>query len=582
MNVFDVLSIVVALLGVTLIVYIFGFQQSLENRLVQLLMLKIVFAYYMLNYFVRFLYTFEPGNFFRQTRFEWILLLLLVIEALSSSIFNFPLGKNLVGALGLGENTHVYELLLLFFLLALLIFQIAKASTFLDKITIEPSSLFILSFAILILAGAGLLMLPEMTTDRMGTPFLSALFTSTSASCVTGLIVVDTATYFSLKGKIIIIFLMQLGGLSIISFATFFASFFTKGLGVKHTTLMADYYSSDSILTAKSLLRQIVVLSFIIEGAGVIILFIQFGNYVEFKSFWSQLFCAVFHSVSAFNNAGFSTFTNNLYEECIRQSYDLHLTIATLIFFGSLGFSTIQDVFSYSSIKERSKLKWKKIKLASAISLYSSFWLIGLGALGFWFFENHHTLEGLSNVGKVVSSIFQAVTPRTAGFNSVDYNLLSNTTIILTIFLMFIGASSGSTGGGIKTSTFTLLFVSAWATIRGKKNIELMHYSIAWDLLNKAFTILLFSGTFCLASWLALVYFEPHIDPIKLIFEEVSAFCTVGLSTGITAGLSTVSKTVLIVSMFVGRVGTLTLAFALSARTDSTRYKYPTAHFMVG
>ncbi|MBK8845074.1 MAG: ATPase [Bacteroidetes bacterium] len=577
---FSGLSIAVAILSFALIVYIVGFPPSHETNYIQMILLKSIFGFYMLNFFVRFLYTFEPRKFFKQTRLEWILLLLILIEALSTLLFNFPIGENILSAILGHHSIRLYLFLLLTFLLTLFIINFAKASTFFEFLTLHPSTLFILSFILLISIGTGALMLPAM---HYGPPsFIISLFTSTSACCVTGLTVVDTATYFTLKGKIAIMILIQLGGLSIISFATFFASLFNKGLGLKHTSLMADYYSTDSILSAKSLLRQIIITSLLIESVASVLLFIEFGYYADFPSFKSQLFTAVFHSVSAFNNAGFSTYSGNLYEPVIRHAVALHLTIGAVIFFGSLGFSTIQELFNPSYIRERRKSKWRKISISSKIALYSSLWLIAIGSAIFFFYERDNALAEFTFAEKIGESIFMGITPRTAGFNSMDYGVVKIPTLIVTIFLMFVGASSGSTGGGIKTSTFTLLFVSAWASVRGQKNIELFKHSIAWELLNKAFSILLFSATFCLACWLALCTIDPGIDPMKLLFEEVSAFGTVGLSTGITASLSQASKYIIIVSMFVGRVGTITLALALSSQVTSTRYKYPGAHFMVG
>lgn len=228
------------------------------------------------------------------------------------------------------------------------------------------------------------------------------------------------------------------------------------------------------------------------------------------------------------------------------------------------------------------RLPWKKYQLSTQISLYSSVLLILFGALGFYLLEKDNVLLGLKSFESAITSIFQSVTCRTAGYNSVDIGLLSVPTLILMIFLMFIGASSGSTGGGIKTSTFTLIMVSAIATLRGKRNLELFRHNIAWQLLNKAFSIFIFSGSFIFIATFLLAIFEPGTDILKLLFEEVSAFGTVGLSTGITANLSESSKYLIIFSMFVGRIGTLTLGFALSKKVLTVAYRYPDAHFMVG
>jgi Trk-type K+ transport system membrane component len=425
-------------------------------------------------------------------------------------------------------------------------------------------------------------MLPEMTTNHHGAEWMAALFTATSASCVTGLSVVDISTFFSLKGQLVIMVLIQLGGLNIISFATFFASLFSKGTGIKHHSMTQDFFSSGSLFDAKTLLRQIILLSILIEGIGAIVIFSLWDPAIQFTSLMQKIYYSVFHSIAAFNNAGFSLFTNSLYEPVLRQSYILHLTIGALIFFGSLGFSTIRDIFGIQSMRERMRLPWKKFQLSSQISLYSSLILIVFGAVLFYLIEKDSVLSGQKAFEAAITSVFQSVTCRTAGFNTVDMTVLAVPTLIVMIFLMFVGASSGSTGGGIKTSTFTLIFVSAIATLRGKRNLELFRHNIAWELLNKAFSIFIFSASFIFTATFSLSILEPEIDVLRLLFEEVSAFATVGLTTGITTDLTEPSKYIIILSMFVGRIGTLTLGFALSKKVVSVAYRYPDAHVMVG
>ncbi len=578
---FRIQSSLVAVMAIALLIYSIGFPQNDENRAVEIFFMKFLFGYYMLNYMVRFLYTFEPLKFLKSNWLELTIVLLLILEAIST-LLQFPIIRSLLDAFGFGQYLIVYHLLLQFLLLFLLIIDLAKASTFLDLIDLKAGTMFIISFLILILGGTLLLMLPEMTTDRQGASWMIGLFTSTSASCVTGLTVVDTGSFFTFKGQLVILVLIQLGGLNIISFATFFASFFAKGTGIKHHSMMQDFFSSGSLFDAKSLLRQIFLLTLLIETVGTIAIFSLWDPNLHFTSTGQKIYYSIFHCVAAFNNAGFSLFPNNLREPVVKHSYMLHMAVAGLIFFGSLGFSTIRDVFGIRAMRERMRLPWKKFQLSSQISLYSSLILIAFGAFLFYCIEEQKVLAGQNTFEMAITSIFQSVTCRTAGFNTVDTSVLQAPTLILMIFLMFVGGSSGSTAGGIKTSTFTLIMVSALATIRGKRNLELFRHNIAWELLNKAFSIFIFSSSFIFASTFFLSILEPEIDVLKLLFEEVSAFGTVGLSTGITAGLSETSKYILILSMFVGRIGTLTLGFALSKKVLTVAYKYPHAHFMIG
>ncbi len=580
--IFRIQSSLVAVLAIGLLIYSIGFPQNDESRKVEIFFMKFLFGFYILNYFVRFLYTFEPGRFLRSTWLELVLVILLIVEAFSTLLFETPLIRSILTGVGFGAYLSVYHILLQLVLLTLLVIDLAKVSTLLDLVDLEASTMFILSFIILIGGGSLLLMLPEMTTDHMGSDWMTALFTSTSASCVTGLIIVDTATYFTFKGHLVIMLLIQLGGLNIISFATFFASLYSKGVGIKHHSMMQDFFSSGSLFDAKALLRQIIFMTVLIEGIGTIIIFSLWDPAINFTSFGQKFFYSIFHTISAFNNAGFSLFTNGLYEPLIKNSYILHLAFAGLIFFGSLGFSTIRDIFGVGAMRERMRLPWKKYQLSTQISLYSSVILIVFGTVIFYFTEKDHILSHQVSFEAAISSVFQSITCRTAGFNTVDTGQLQVPTLILMIFLMFIGASSGSTGGGIKTSTFTLIIVSSIATLRGKRNLELFKHNISWDLLNKAFSIFMFSASFIFAATFILSVIEPGIDIIKLLFEEVSAFATVGLSTGITAELSETSKYLLIVTMFVGRIGTLTLGYALSRKVITKAYKYPNAHFMIG
>jgi Trk-type K+ transport system membrane component len=393
---------------------------------------------------------------------------------------------------------------------------------------------------------------------------------------------VDVATYFTFKGKVVILLLIQIGGLSIISFATFFATFLQKGIGIRSQSMLQDFFSTDSLFDTKGMLKQIILLSFLIESIGALMLLALWDPSIPFQNFGERLFYSVFHSVSAFNNAGFSLFTNGFINGYVKYSYMVHLVIAFLIFFGSLGFSSIRDIFGFNNMRERLRYPWKKFQISTRIALYVSLALVAFGTITFYFLEKNNTLAGQTTVEAVITSLFQSVTTRTAGYNTIDIGAVSKTVLVIMIFLMFIGASSGSTGGGIKTSTFALIFLSAWSTIRGKQQLEMFRHSISYDLLNKAFSIFLFAASLVLVGTTFLTLTDPGKDVLSLVFEEVSAFGTVGLSTGITADMSVAGKYILILTMFIGRTGPLTLAYSLSRKQASNNYKFPSAHFMVG
>jgi trk system potassium uptake protein TrkH len=580
--IFRIQSSLVATMAIGLLIYIVGFPQNDEIRAIEIYFMKFLFGFYILNYLVRFLYTFEPGKFLRSTWLELTLVSLLFLEALSTIIFNTPLVRSMLSVFGFGDYLDVYHYVLQAFLLFFLIIDIAKVSTLLDLINLKASVLFIISFIILIGMGMVMLMMPEMTSDGKGADWMTALFTSASASCVTGLIVVDTGTYFSYKGQFLIMMLFQLGGLNIISFATFFASMYSKGVSIKHHSMIQDFFSTGAGFDARAVLRQILTVTILIEGLGAAAIYMLWSPEVDFGSEKEKIFSSVFHSISAFNNAGFSLFPNGLFEAEIRHSYVLHIAFIMLIFMGSLSFSAIMDIFGFPAMKERMRMRWKKMQLSTQVALYSAI-LLGLaGGLVFYLLEKENTLGDRTVVEGLISSIFQAVAARTAGFNTIDISALPIPALLLTIFLMFVGGSSGSTAGGIKTSTFTIILLSVYSTIRGKRHLELYGRSISWELLNKAFSVFVFAATYLFFSIFMLTILEPDIALIRIAFEATSAFATTGLSTGITAELNNWSKGLLIFSMFVGRVGTLTLAFALSKKVASVSYKYPATHFMVG
>lgn len=258
------------------------------------------------------------------------------------------------------------------------------------------------------------------------------------------------------------------------------------------------------------------------------------------------------------------------------------MVVAGIIFFGSLGFPAIQDLFGIKSLRQRMKQPWRDWALSTKVSLYSSVILVVLGAVLFFVLEGDNTLHETGSFGKVTHSIFQSITTRTAGFNTVDFGSLAIPTLVFMILFMFIGASSASTGGGIKTSTFVVIFLSVFATIRNRKHIELAGRTLSTELLNRALTIFIFAASYIFLSVFTLSITDPNIDIIDITFEAVSAFCTVGVSTGITAELSSAGQIVLMTSMYLGRVGILTLVVALSSAKGSKNYQYPNAHLMIG
>jgi len=582
LNLFKIGSFLIATFILSLLIYQFGFNPDLETKAWILFAIKSSFIFYILKYLIGILYSYEPLKLIRESWFEGLLLLFILINAITPEFFNQSLLNWLGLQLELFHLENFYILFIQFYFFILLGIELGKASTRISLLKMSPPRMLILSFILLILIGTGLLMMPEMTKEVYSMPFFEALFTSISASCVTGLIVVDTATYFTQKGHIILMLLIQLGGLNIISFATLFAIFSRKGLGIKHQTILQENFSSESLLSGKGLLRKIFLFSFFMEIIGMLLLYFTWNTEINFPFVEDQFFYSLFHSVSAFNNAGFSLFSEGLSGHLLEHSHSMHLVLAGLIFFGAVGFPVIEDLFNLERIKKTIKTPWLGLKLSTRISFYTSLLLIAFGTLMFYFLEQQNTLNGKSLEGQLVTSFFQSITARTAGFNTVDFSLIGTPMLIIFIFLMFIGASPGSTGGGIKTSTFTLIIYSAINTIRGQKRIEIGKRTISPELLHKAFSIFLFAASAIFIAIFILSISDGEKGLMPIAFEAVSAFSTVGLSTGITADLTFVGKMVIMLCMFVGRIGTLTLAFALSSKMKSHNYEYPKAHLTVG
>ncbi|HXA00678.1 MAG TPA: potassium transporter TrkG [Cytophagaceae bacterium] len=565
-----IFSISFSIASVAVLIYAYGFYHELEELKDLFFILNFLFGTYVINYLVRLLYSFHRIEFLNRNWFEGVLMVIIIFNMVFLHFFEI-------------RPVHeAYQMLITNYFFVLIVFEFIKISTKINKIRLEPATTFIASFVILIGMGTLLLMLPASTVGTGSMPFIDALFTSTSASCVTGLIVVDTGTYFTFKGHFILLCLIQMGGLGIITFATFFSSFFAKGTGIKHQSMMQNLFSSESLLSAQGLFKQIIVITLLIEGIFAVAIYFTWGNEVYFENLGQKIFYSVFHSVSAFCNAGFSLFTDGLYAPEVRKAYMLHLAVAFTIIFGGLGFPVIEDIFSLKNLRDRLAFPWKDWKLSSKVAIYTSAALIVFGMVAFFLLEKNNTLNEMNFMERVITSFFQSVTTRTAGYNTVDFTKLTEPIIIVMIFLMFIGGSSASTAGGIKTSTFYIIVVSAIATIRERLRVEIGHRTIPNDLIFKAYSLFAFAVTFNFIAVFLLTITEQGAGFLNITFEQISAFGTVGLSTGLTPKLSVAGKIIIITSMFVGRVGLLTLALTLSRRVVTTSYRYPNAHIMIG
>ena len=438
---------------------------------------------------------------------------------------------------------------------------------------ISPYTIILISFIIIILIGGFLLSLPVAIENGQKTNLLEGMFTATSAVCVTGLTVNDVSAVYNLFGKTIILILIQLGGIGIITFSTVVVTMISKKVGYFTKKLIQEDINANTTFEIQKFVKKVLITVFTIEIIGAVILFFKFVKMFDYKT---AAYYAVFHSISAFCNAGFALFSNNLSD--FKNSIVINTVIPVLIFLGGIGFAAILNLYQYFFKKD------KRLTTTTRIAVKMSIFLIIFGTVMTFILEysNSKTLGTLPFFEKLGSAFFQSITTRTAGFNTISIAELREPTVFLFVVLMFIGASPGSTGGGIKTTTARLILFGIVTTIKNKENLEYNKRRISWKIYNKAMVIVFISIMYLIVILFLLIWLE-NVKVIELGFELVSAFGTVGLSRDLTPRLSDISKLLIMITMFVGRVGPLTITLALSKeKNPKGRYIYPKEDILIG
>ncbi len=457
------------------------------------------------------------------------------------------------------------------------------------RATLNPAQLFIISFLCIIVIGVVLLMLPNATYSEI--TIIDAMFTSTSAVCVTGLIVVDTGSFFTQFGQIIILMLIQAGGIGIMTFTSYFSYFFKGVSSYQNQLVLSQVTNTEKIAEVFAIMRKINLITFSIEGLGALFIFKSIDSTViPFVN--QRVLFSVFHSISGFCNAGFSTLQNSLYEGPYQFNYPMHLIIATLIILGGLGFPIVFNLLKFIkakfvfflcgfSKKKEQQYTPRLININTRIVLFTTLVLIVGGTFLFYVFEYNKTLSEHNFVGKIATAFFGAITTRTAGFNTVDTAALSLPTVLIVMFLMWVGASPGSTGGGIKTSSLAIALLNIVSVARGKSRLEVYNREISPTTVSKAFALIVLSILVISSAIFSISVFEPDKSLLNIFFECVSAYSTVGLSRGITAELSIASKLVLIFTMFLGRISTLTMLIAIIKKGPPEIYRFPSESILI-
>jgi len=438
---------------------------------------------------------------------------------------------------------------------------------------VSPERLFIASFAMMILVGTLLLKLPRATPD--GISWLDALFTSTSSVCVTGLIVLDTATQFTHFGHCILLLLMQVGGLGIMTLTYVIAVMLSREISMKEQIILSDYLNEDNYSRVHTLLKLIIRTVALFEFLGAIAIYFTLPSSLGTVS--DRIFLSVFHSVSAFCNAGFSVFPNGLATQSIAQNNGLQFSVIILIVFGGLGFFVLREIGLHIRATVIRQYRVKRWSLHTKIVIWMSGILIFVGA---FFIALSNCLNGQPL--DLMAALFQSVSARTAGFNTVDMGLLSHGAVVTLVFLMFVGGSPGGTAGGIKTTVIGVAVINLWHYLRGRDQVQIFNRRISPENSRRTFAILTLSMLIVFCVWLMLCMTHPQLNSLDLGFETVSAFSTVGLTRNLTPELNTFGRLLIILTMFIGRIGILYFAVALFSGRESHQILCPKEHILLG
>lgn len=437
--------------------------------------------------------------------------------------------------------------------------------------TWNPALVFVYGFASVIAIGTVLLMLPFVTASGEGTRFIDALFIATSAVCVTGLVVLDTGTHWNFAGQAIVAALIQIGGFGFMTSSTLLLALLGRA-GLRERVLLAEALGGGSLGSVFQLLRRLAIFTIVMEVAGAVILTLAAARYLEGPL---ALWWGVFHAISAFNNAGFDVVGGHRSMIPYQTDPIIVLTIPALFIVGGISYVVVADLLATR--------RWSRLLVDTKLVLVTTGALIVLGTLALLFVErdNAATIGAMDGGTRVTNAFFQAVTPRTAGFSTIDIGKVTDAGLIVIIGLMFVGASAGSTGGGIKVQTFSLLFFAITSAVRGSTEVEAFRRRIPLPAIMRAIAVALLSLATVFATALVLTVTD-HFAFQAILFESFSAFGTVGLSTGITPELSDPGRTLIIVVMFIGRLGPLTLVVALAARQRARSYRLPEAPVRIG
>jgi trk system potassium uptake protein TrkH len=573
----NTLTVLITLMAIGLIIYDFGYYPFYSHE---------PGLYHLLGYILWLCKAFYTVRFMA----EWV-----EIKKWKAHVYNFLLvvfifylasGHQALVQLKAAESTEflIRKSILYIGISFLFLTEASNLLKFVYQRRQNPAFVFIISFAVIILFGTLLLLLPNATTH--GISLVNALFTSASAVCVTGLTVVDTATAFTPMGKVILLFLIQIGGLGIMTFTGLLGYLSAGSFSFHNQMALRSMVSSNRISNVIMIITRIITVTLFFEVAGALVLYATVNKEL-FHGNVERIFFVVFHSVSAFCNAGFSTESAGLFSEHLRFNYPLHLVIAVLVILGGMGFPIVFNIFTFIRIKamrmfdrfvhfNSSEPITRILQVNSKLAITTTLLLLAIGFITFFVFEYNASLRDHATLmGKITTAFFGSVTPRTAGFNTVDMTRITLPMIMFYLLLMWIGASPVSTGGGIKTTTAAVAFLNMRSIALGRKRTEVFRTQISAMSIRRAFAVMILSLLVIGLTVLIISICDGEKGLLKIAFESFSAFSTVGLTLGITPELSPVSKVVLVFTMFIGRVGALTVLTSFISQAREQAYQYP-------
>ncbi len=557
-----------------ILILLYGFYYP-EEWIHPLRLITICIVWYLVLYeILSFVFTLRSyGTYFKIHKVEIIVSLIVILQFFLEEPIEFFISSA-------KEKTE--EVVLLFLSVSQVTLTLSGMAHFLRRARvslgkISPSLIMTASFAFLIFMGTAALCLPR--AEARPIPLVDLFFTAVSAVCVTGLSTIDVAADLTGTGQVILVTLIQLGGLGLMTLTVFFALVLEGQVSVTEKLLVKDLFSQESIGRAGSILKQVAYQTFAIEAIGIVFLFFTIPRDVGLSE-REILFYSLFHSISAFCNAGFSLFPKGLSEIYLRESYSFLSGIMILIVLGGLGFPTVNQMLN--KLRLWRMPTGKRYSLGSKLILITTAFLLLFGWFSYWISERNFSLKGIVWYDQLFHSLFYSVTTRTAGFNTLDMTSMGVPMVFLSLFLMWVGASPNSTGGGIKTSTFALAVLQFYHFLTGKERVDLFGRTVAESSLARASVAIVLSLFVIFFGILFLVCFEKPLPFLDICYEVVSAYGTTGLSRGITSQIESPGKLLLCAVMFVGRVGVLTVLLAFVPKRKPRRYWYPEEYVVVG